>query len=359
MKKTNLILIALMALIFVSCSEDETTMSMPKDNAIEFGTYLGRDAQTRASVLTTKTMATDGFGVFAYYTDQTKWADYTNKGKANFMDNLKVTSSTNGNSWTYSPIKYWPNNDGAMVTFLAYAPWVKGKTIVKNAEVYFEVENSIKAQTDLVWNTENHIDAKKDKLNGNVNFKFNHALARIGLKLEAAVDKVDAGGRLDKNTTITVNSVKLSENFYKSGSLDLTKRTATWNDLSGEQGFVFGSDNFQNNEIKEASHISAQQLNKDDSYLMVIPQNFWPADTGFNVTVDYNVETKDESNDGTGGGDSDVKNTITRKVRLNLQAGNAYTLKLHIGMNSVDITASVEEWKDVADTVVNVPKNEE
>ena len=167
-----------MALIFVSCSEDETTMSMPKDNAIEFGTYLGRDAQTRASVLTTKTMATDGFGVFAYYTDQTKWADYTNKGKANFMDNLKVTSKTNGATWTYSPIKYWPNNDGAMVTFLAYAPWVEGKTITKNAEVDFKVENSIKAQTDLVWNTENHIDAKKNKLNGNVNFKFNHALAR-------------------------------------------------------------------------------------------------------------------------------------------------------------------------------------
>ena len=60
-----------------------------------------------------------------------------------------------------------------------------------------------------------------------------------------------------------------------------------------------------------------------------------------------------------GGGDSKVNNKITRKVRLNLQAGNAYTLKLHIGMNSVDITASVEDWNVLADTVVNVPKNEE
>ena len=276
------------------------------------------------------------------------------------MDNLKVTSSTNGNSWTYSPIKYWPNNDGAMVTFLAYAPWVDGKKIVDDAKVNFEVKNSISEQTDLVWNTENHIDAKKDKLNGNVNFKFNHALARIGLKLEAAVDKVDAGGRLDKNTTITVNSVTFSKDFHQYGRLDLTKRTATWNDLSGKQGFVFGSDNFKNNEIKEASHISAKQLNKDDSYLMVIPQDFVTefAD-GFDVTVNYNVVTEDPTIDGAGGGCSDIENNITRNVKLKLEAGKAYTLKLHIGMNSVDITASVEEWKDVADTVVNVPKNEE
>ncbi|NLD24493.1 MAG: fimbrillin family protein, partial [Bacteroidales bacterium] len=280
MKKTNLILIALMALIFVSCSEDETTMSMPKDNAIEFGTYLGRDAQTRASVLTTKTMATDGFGVFAYYTDQVKWDEYSSKGTANFMDNLKVTSKTNGATWTYSPIKYWPNNDGAMVTFLAYAPWVEGKTITEEAKVNFKVENSIKAQTDLVWNTENHIDAKKDKLSGNVNFKFNHALARIGLKLEAAVDKVDAGGRLDKNTTITVNSVTLGstlkdsievKQFYTGGTLDLTKTTAVWDPVEGMQAFVFNTTNgnLQNNVIKGASHINAKQLNTDDSYLMV------------------------------------------------------------------------------------------
>ncbi len=52
MKKSNLFLLLLMALIVMSCSKDETTMGIPQEsNAIEFGTYVGRDAQTRASVI--------------------------------------------------------------------------------------------------------------------------------------------------------------------------------------------------------------------------------------------------------------------------------------------------------------------
>ena len=30
----------------------------------------------------------------------------------------------NGDSWTYSPIKYWPNNDSDRISFVAYAPYV-------------------------------------------------------------------------------------------------------------------------------------------------------------------------------------------------------------------------------------------
>ena len=49
MKKSNLFFVLLTALIVMSCSKDETTMSIPQEsNAIEFGTYVGRDAQTRA-----------------------------------------------------------------------------------------------------------------------------------------------------------------------------------------------------------------------------------------------------------------------------------------------------------------------
>ena len=69
MKKSNLFLVLLTAIIVMSCSKDETTMSIPQEsNAIEFGTYVGRDAQTRAlSVETPALLATGGgFGVFAY-----------------------------------------------------------------------------------------------------------------------------------------------------------------------------------------------------------------------------------------------------------------------------------------------------
>jgi hypothetical protein len=44
-----------------SCSNDENMVSIPQGNAIEFGTYVGRDAQTRAhSVETLAKLAEDG-----------------------------------------------------------------------------------------------------------------------------------------------------------------------------------------------------------------------------------------------------------------------------------------------------------
>ena len=91
----------------------------------------------------------NGFGVIAFYTGET---DYPNSGasapaslapnplKANFMFNQHVTYDTD--HWTYSPLKYWPNEvaNGAVdtqtpaaaqgstargkVSFFAYAPWM-------------------------------------------------------------------------------------------------------------------------------------------------------------------------------------------------------------------------------------------
>ena len=71
MKKISLFLLFLMALMVMSCSKDETSMSISQESAIEFATYVGRDAQTRASVtdLAALQAADVGFGVFAYYTE--------------------------------------------------------------------------------------------------------------------------------------------------------------------------------------------------------------------------------------------------------------------------------------------------
>lgn len=73
MKKNHLFgMFAMAAFAFASCSQDEVVTQSPEVNkAIEFGTYVGRDAQTRAhSIETVEKLAEDGgFGVFAYYTN--------------------------------------------------------------------------------------------------------------------------------------------------------------------------------------------------------------------------------------------------------------------------------------------------
>ena len=69
MKKNLFVgLIAMTALTVTSCTNDEVVEAIPQKQAIEFGTYLGRDAQARAVVTNDGNLA--DFGVFAFYTGQ-------------------------------------------------------------------------------------------------------------------------------------------------------------------------------------------------------------------------------------------------------------------------------------------------
>lgn len=88
-------LIALAALTMTSCSNDENMLSIPQDNAIEFGTYIGRDAQTKGVVLNNGNLL--DFGVFASYTSGAEW---TGLATPNFMYDQKVERTSAEANWT-------------------------------------------------------------------------------------------------------------------------------------------------------------------------------------------------------------------------------------------------------------------
>ena len=152
----------LAALVFSACSDtsvDEATIVAQnlENDAILFGTYLGNTQTTRADYV--KGPITNGtgdqslgnakFGVFAYstgaldyFTETTGWKATATNTYPNFMYNQDV-ASTDGTTWTYSPVKYWPNGIDALgsttgyssssttsqeagvqkVSFFAYAPY--------------------------------------------------------------------------------------------------------------------------------------------------------------------------------------------------------------------------------------------
>lgn len=137
MKK--ILFFAATAMLFAACAnddlavQDETLAAAP--GAVSFDVYTS--AATRAGdpvgVMTTDKLKTPtkGFGVFAMYQNG---ADYASATAPNFMFNEHVHWAT---SWTYSPLKYWPNettkdsqdpNATAIqcdkVSFFAYAPYV-------------------------------------------------------------------------------------------------------------------------------------------------------------------------------------------------------------------------------------------
>ena len=408
MKKSNLFLVLLTALIVMSCSKDETTMGIPQEgNAIEFGTYVGRSAQTRASDITTDVLKgkldTDnttwipgtGFGVFAYYTNEGK---YTNTGTPvsapNFMYNQKVEWNSATSLWKYEPVKYWPNEVGEnrdYVSFFAYAPhsaapsggnfaFTPAKDGQGDPTITYTVNADAKLQEDLLWGVNAtgglpFLNQQKQSTTGNIKFQFKHALARIGFNVQAMIDQVTGTNSeaIAANTDIVVTKVELIGKFYASGALNLNNTAANvplWDGVPAdpaERTFILSStaDNFVNEDNygttgqgADQTHgqlvsVTKSQLNADDSYLMVIPQEFTADELKIRVT--YDVITADDKLNTK---QSKVTNVITSdKFAFPFVGGNAYTFNLHLGMTSVKFDADVTGWDEQTGTVVNVPIN--
>lgn len=367
-------LIALAVLGLSSCVKETTLDQANPDTPIVFDTYLGRAAQTKGGVATldapTYGLQTTGFGVYAYYTYTTEYASFQDGGKvADFMVNEKL--SANGNKWTYSPVKYWPNNTGDMLSFYAYAPYYDGTSSTENIvavtasdaggdpTVTFAVASDVTKQVDLLYAA--LPDQKKPTVIAHeVKFNFQHALSRVAFKAQAVVDEVNDGegdgktpddytavGSLADGTTVTINKVTLTGKFYTGGVLNLTN--GSWN--TGADPTLPTSYTISGSELA-VTNVTAEvsdQINKTDDYMMLIPGTF----DGMTVTVEYVVETQD---DNLASGSSKITNIVTSQpFDLTLAQGNAYCIVLHLGMNSVKLSAQVTDWTPEATVVANVP----
>lgn len=368
--KKNLFLglIALTALTVTGCSKDDVVSESPNiKRAIEFGTYVGRDAQSRAhSIETVAKLAEDGgFGVFAYYTDGVSYDPNTTTGSVlNYMNNQEVTS-TDGTNWTYSPKKYWPNESSDKLTFFAYAPYDNTKTALEEVKgdpiINFLVDPEVSNQKDLLV-----ADASGLKDLGNttstVTFPFKHVLSRVGFKVEAVVDRIngDSNGELDDDATanpdidgatkITVQEVQLMGNFNTSGTINLN--SSSWVPTNNApSSYTLGSSDFTDVATTGVTK-NKQQLNKDSEYMMIIPHST----ASYSIRVKYTVTTTDSSLVGVGS--SVVENDITSaEFPFTFDKGKAYNFVLHLGLKTVDLSATVDSWDTPTDHAVNVPLN--
>lgn len=178
-------LIACAALTMTGCSNDEINalQQSQEKNAIEFSTYLGRNAQgSRGTETSTTSIQTSGFGVLAYYTEQ---ADFANTNKPNFMWNQKVTYSNS--AWSYTPIKYWPTKVDDKVSFFAYAPYVEngkntvielsGKSATGTPTATITLPDDPSQTIDFVAAVQmNRTHDNSAKANNNVSFTLKHEM---------------------------------------------------------------------------------------------------------------------------------------------------------------------------------------
>ncbi len=340
-KKLFLGLLAAAAVTFTACQKDEVISEMPQDNAIGFGTYVGRDAQTKAGVTNIGTMENadyDGFGVFAYYTGDESYAHtFTHE----FMDNQQVKWDT---SWDYNPKKYWPGGTNK-VSFFAYAPYTDvnvtpaptenitafeyDNTDKGNPTLSFSVEDEVNKQIDLLYAT-----PKTDLTSGEVDFQFNHALSRIGFKVKTS----------NEQYRINISQITLTAIFNNSGTLNLN--TGEWSETTpSERTYTLNTFTPPNITNTTGEPISATQ-----GYAMVIPTNL--TSTEIEISVTYTYESKVSAT----GWSSAVEKTQSGSVGVNLEKGYAYTfvLTLDPGTAIVFDVDSVTGWntEDGHDTPV-------
>ena len=378
MKRFRFPLLAASALlVLMACSSTDESVKDDLKNAeplpVNFGTYVNHGV-TRAGTTGEIASGTNlkdagGFGVFAYYTDN---VEYSGNQIPNFMYNQTITS-TDGTNWTYTPVKYWPNeygnganSDGVdMLSFFAYAPYVavtpstgqlSGTAVDKTSGITALTRNTAtgdpmvkyivgSSPVDLLWgiNTTTglpHINKVRSAGTGDdkITFNFKHALAKLITYVKYSGDAIDA------NSAIYIRSVTIT-GFASKGMLNLNNITAnqplwlsydggeptyegmTFNDgrKDGREGAVDGAqDNEKNKMINSyfvqtnlsswgASGVTNTNQRLLDNDIYVIPSG---GSESVDVTIVYDIETKDANlstkiSDGTTAGVS-IENRITK-----------------------------------------------
>lgn len=383
MKKNYIMgVIACTALTMTSCSNDEIGGNNTKQgDPIEFGVYLGRDAQgSRGTIITTENLTK--FGVSAYYLTSVT---------PDFMYNQAVNKS--GDAWTYSPVKYWPTRENDGITFYAYAPHtddangfiklpdnnVTGVPVI-NVSLPTGDNADLKQMVDFVTDEEYY----QMKTNGNnksdkITFTFNHKMTRIGIKANVSKDvyNTDAANK----TKVVIRSIELNAGgeFYTSAKYKYTEHiTSTssnpeyWYDQKGDvklnlKSILNWSDDWtiSKNKVIDNSDASkkgialegtsAVDLFNTGQYLFLIPA---PKETGLtknstSATITYDIITEDGNLE-----DGYSKTSATKTVYLPagiMQQGKAYNLTFTITVDQVKLDATVEDWKTATNSDIDVP----
>ncbi|MBR1520665.1 MAG: hypothetical protein IJ635_05450 [Bacteroidaceae bacterium] len=326
--------IALWALtIFAACSESNEVSTIPDDEpfAVSFAaSTFGPTETTRAGktgIITIDELKEAGFGVFAYATEN---ADYANTFVPNFMYNQKVLwdATLPQPSWTYTPLKYWPNGNatadnagatgtpGGKVSFFAYAPHVEvtsgtgtvadattgiialtANTAAGDPKITYVAPTTpnLDKTVDILWGVaaSDSYDAidhpsnttlgmpltnlTKPTVGEKVQFRFVHATSRLNLRVQGAFDEIAPNtNNVDANTRILVNSITVTAGINK-GQLNLCNNTAnvpTWEGIEGT----------------EANNIS---ITKDDEF--AVSGDIFTADKMEEYTTDQMVSLMNTS----------------------------------------------------------------
>lgn len=314
MKLLTTIALTNAALVMAGCTANEETEVVPVP--LSFSTSV--NTPTRAATeLTTDNLTSAG--VFAYFTQ----GDFNaSTAIPNFMYNQKLEK--NGSTWTYSPEKYWPNNESDKISFFAYAPHnIPEVTISDKAKKGCPILNyeNMSCETDFLVATPL---MNQTKSNGTLQFKMEHQLTKVSFY--AKNGDVSPGEK--KITKLRLDGIR------KKGTLNFSSTGCSWG-LSSDI------------EYKEqtGSLATIPGNTQKDEKVRLATYYLLPEASDITVSISYNMYGNVES------GDPPVEEKTVTDIKLPVDAawvaGEARSYMLIIKKTGVEIVEiSDVEWSE-------------
>ena len=333
--RANFVSALAMAFAIASCTQSELVHNDHHDLPLTFDTYVGNATETRAGgTLVTSTTLPSGqaFGLFCYM-HSGEWETLSTKPNANFMYNqeVNVSGTAPAQTFTYSPIKYWPSNSNNKLSFLAYYPHdcadITFKDAVTNADytssthgmpkAHFTVQPTAAEQVDFMYAD---LATDQTKAVGKVDFTFKHALTRLQFKAKHS----GTGSVEIKITNVTVKAAS-------KGTFDFSN--ATWT-ADGTTKANFPLTDYINTVLTTTATDVTTAADKNT--LLMIPQDL--TDVEIEVTYDQDGDTDNTATLALAGSQSTTPWTANKSI--------TYTLIVNPG-KAISFTAVAGEWDEV------------
>lgn len=302
-------------------------------------------------------------GVYAYLHEESTW---TASATPNFMWNQQAVNPDDGDdSFTYAPLKYWPNNESDKVSFVAYFPYTtyNDPAYPNNATglqpllgndgtglptFNFRVKDTEDEQvdflvSDLIVNLPQTRDTEGDpntpfndlSIGDRVNFYFRHMTAKVEFRVV-----VDPGIRNDLSH-FHLESLSLS-NIYSEGTLTpyynaLTGTTFSWAGHGGKQTYDC---------LTYHPYLLLPQPLGDDA---TITASFSMTFRSSGTTYHYEGGTPEPTQEYTYRHNADLQlNTLrvttTGEPLTEWLPNHHYIYTIRLGANGIDFTGQVVGW---------------
>lgn len=232
-----------MAIGFASCSDNDRpdNPSQANGNAINFA---ARTEYSRAGDITTNTLKQ--FNVWAFTGSATS--------PVTFMSNVEVTKSGT-NTWTYSPVQYWPA-DGS-VDFYAFAPasWVG--TLSPLSPIPYDAYGQAQ---DLIYAVNTNLEGNNGAPNAQVIFNFRHALSKVTFKMSSTNSNL-----IVKVSNVALANIMTKGNFHFPGESTTASPTATtmckWTDQNTPMTYML----LESKEVSDAVQLTSTPIDMGDT----------------------------------------------------------------------------------------------